>query len=195
MIVVEGGDNVGKSTLVAQLIEESSKRLYVMKRQRFSPSLGGSIGQSYLDMLVPGSQGERPIVQGVADRLLASEVVYGSLFRGGSRLTSREHFLIRASLISLGAFVVFCDPPDDAIRATWAEREQLYPHDPLTIARAYRERIAGIFAPVRVVRYDWTSPHASRDRASILELHRRVVQSFESLASLDPHFHAHKVST
>lgn len=193
MIVVEGGDNVGKSTLVAQLIQESEDALYVMKRQRFSPAAGGSIGQSYLDMLVPGSQGDRPIIHGVADRLLASEHVYGELFRGGSRLTPREHFLIVATLVSYNAIVVFCDPPDATIRATWDQREQLYPHDSLAIAARYRREMARLFAPLPVLRYDWTSPNAADHRRTILSLHHRSVHAFAHVARLDPNFRRQEI--
>jgi hypothetical protein len=188
MIVVEGGDNVGKSTLVEQLVNESNGLLYVMRRQKFSPTAGGTIGQSYLDMLVPGNQGDRPIIFGLADRLLASEHVYGKLFRGGSRLSKREHFLILATLISYNAIIVFCDPPDTAIEASWAEREQLYPHDPLLIAAKYREEMPRIFGPLPVLRYDWTASNATEARQTMLRLHDRSVRSFSLHARLDPNF-------
>ena len=175
MIVIEGGDNVGKTTLRQQLIDESTKHpLFVLHRQRFSPTGNTSIqtiGQSYLEMLMPDSQDGRDINLGIADRLLASEWVYGELFRGGCRLTAREHFLIRAALASLNALVIFCDPPDATILASWEQREQLYARDPLRIAERYRMQIADIFAPLRVFRYDWTATAAAEDRRALLDEH------------------------
>jgi hypothetical protein len=176
MIVVEGADNVGKSTLIQQLLEADS-RLHVLKRERFQPKRGETIGQSYLNMLV-GHEGEPSVTFGVADRLLASECVYGKLFRGGCRMSDREHYLIKAMLLSHGAIVVHCDVSDDEVRRTWHEREQLYDKDPLVIVRAYRRNIARIFHPIPVVRYDWTSPLAEIERTNILISHGETLAGY-----------------
>lgn len=178
MIIIEGADNVGKSTLIDQLIE-LDPRLYVMKRERFRPSKGGSIGSSYLKMLLPGA-GRDLLTFGIADRLLASECIYGELFRGKCRMTPHEHFLIKAVLMSYGALVIHCDAPDRFIIDSWNTRAQLYEQDPLLIARTYRARLERIFRPLEVIKYDWTNSDASMRREAIVRLHARTVTRYLS---------------
>lgn len=178
MIIVEGCDNVGKTTLINQLLA-LDPQLFLMKRERFNPRLGGTIGQSYLQMLLPPHHERTRLQFGIADRLLASECIYGALFRDGCRMSNNEHFLIKAALLSYGAIVVHCDAPDATILATWRERPQLYDRDPLPIARAYREQIANIFRPVEVIRYDYTTSNAARYREWIIRRHRRIVERYQ----------------
>lgn len=169
MIIVEGPDNVGKSTLIKQLIELDPS-LRVLHRDRYWPSRGESIATSYLRALVP-TEGDRTAHNnGIADRMFASECIYGALFRDGCRMTDGEHFAIRNVLNSYDAIAVHCDAPDETILENWKSREQLY-DDPLLIARAYRQRFAEIFATNALMRYDWTSPHALQMRKDIIALH------------------------
>lgn len=154
MIVVEGPDNSGKSTLVKQLVEHG---MTLLERKRFKPGQEETIGVSYIDCICVSLDVSR---NAVVDRLLASEIVYGDLFRGGHRITNQEYRAIIRLLLSHKAKVVFCDPGDAAILATWDKREQLYDRDPLKIARAYREQIMDIFYPIEVITYDWTRPEA-----------------------------------
>lgn len=177
MLIIEGGDNVGKSTLIKQLIA-LDPNLRILHRERFKPNLGGTIAQSYLNAIMPPPDGDRRAhACSVADRFYASECIYGALFRGGCRMSAREHFVIKTVLMSYGAFVVHCDPGDEAIRASWEQREQMY-QDPLVIAQAYRRRIRSIFHPLPIVQYEWNAPDAERQRVRIIERHRHALKHF-----------------
>lgn len=158
MIIIEGADNVGKSTLVARLLREDP-RLHLLKRERFKVDRGESIGWSYFNMLVPTDSNYTKHAFGIADRMLASECIYGDLFRGGCRMTPREHLLIKTVLMCYGTVVVHCDAPDETIRKSWSNREQLY-DDPIRIAHEYRARVKSIFNPIEVIRFDWTMDNA-----------------------------------
>jgi hypothetical protein len=182
MIIVEGADNVGKTTFIQQLLALDPS-LFVMKRERFNPRAGGTIGQSYLRMLLPPTD-RSTLFHGIADRCLASECIYGQLFRAGCRMSEHEHFLIKTVLLSYGALVVHCDAPDAAIMHSWTERTQLYEHDPLVIAHAYRRRLQDIFRPIEVIKYDWTATDARSKREYIARLHQRILNR-----------HAHGVAT
>lgn len=178
MIIVEGPDNAGKSTLVKQLME-LDPQLKKIRRKRFNPRNGETIGSSYLQALI-----NEEIVKShgyaIADRMLASECIYGELFRDGCRMTEAEHFAIRGVLSAYRAMIIHCDAPDEVIIKSWKEREQLY-DDPLIIARAYRERISSLFPGMLVLRYDWTARDADQHRKHIIDLHRSRQQELTSL--------------
>lgn len=172
MIIVEGADNVGKSTLVRNLIEKDPL-LEKLKRPRYKADRGESIGTSYLDTIAPPGLPDRAsLSNGVADRFLASECIYGDLFRGGSRLTSAEHFSIIRLLFSYRALVIFCNPPNEVILETWDHREQ-YKDDPIAIADAYRSKIRSIFHPIPVWEYDWTADPNQSLLDRFIQDHRR----------------------
>ena len=170
MIIVEGADNTGKSTLVRQLME-LEPRLELMNRQRFKPERAETIGTSYLEALLKSDE------WGIADRMLASECIYGELFRSGCRMTPEEHFAILDVLNSVGAIVVHTDVSDETVLANWNEREQLY-DDPLDLVRAYRARIQDIFSSQTVVHYNWTWPDAEEARSVIIRLHEQKMKDW-----------------
>lgn len=175
MIIIEGPDNAGKSTLVRQLIEEDPK-LRLLRRERFKPSKGDTIGGSYLGALIPEDGDRVSHGYSIADRLIASECIYGDLFRDGCRMSDAEHLAADLVLRSYQAVVVHCDVPDEHVLSSWTDREQLY-DDPLTIAKSYRERIESIF-PTRELffRYDWTDPQADQMRDTIIKAHQGVMR-------------------
>lgn len=172
MIIVEGADNVGKSTLVKQLLE-ADPTLRFLDRPRFRPGQGETIGDSYLRALLPPAGDYTAQAHSIADRFLASECIYGELFRGGCRMTADQHMILRGLLMQYNAIVVWCNPPDDAIRKTWREREQMYDElSSLRIAYAYRERIHDIFQGFPIVPYDWTKQSAGVLRQTIIMAHK-----------------------
>jgi hypothetical protein len=178
VIILEGPDNAGKTTLLSQLLEMDPS-LRVLKRQRFKPEMGQTIGTSYLEALMPPPDGDRLAhANSICDRFLASECIYGALYRGSCRMTPREHFLIKTILLSYGAFVVHCNPPLDVILKTWDNREQLYNQDPGAIHHAYRTRIRKIFFPIPVLTYDYTAEGAEIQRRAILERHAQTLRQY-----------------
>lgn len=185
MIIVEGADNCGKSTLVKQLIE-LDPTLRILHRDRYNPNKpGDSIGLSYLSALIPPDDDDR-VAHGnsIADRLMASECIYGDLYRQGCRMTPREHLLVKSVLQSYGAFVIWCDTDDHTILQTWNKREQLYDRNPLEIVQAYRDRIRNVFRPLQVHRYDWKAPNASHMRDVFIRWHRQSqLQMHDQLAA------------
>jgi hypothetical protein len=178
MIIVEGADNVGKSTLIKQLLE-LDPGLRVLHRDRFKPNQEETIATSYLRALIPADGDRVAHARGLADRFFASECIYGDLFRSGCRMTDGEHQAVRLMLNSYNALIVHCDPPDAAITKSWAEREQLYDHNPLLIANAYRERLASCFPGREIINYDYTSSTASHLIAHIIRKHNRKLSERE----------------
>jgi len=175
MIIVEGPDNGGKSTLIKQLIE-LDPGLRILKRKRFDRHKDQTIGTSYLQELIP-EDGDR-VAHGyaIADRFFASECIYGSLFRNGCRMTAAEHRAVRNMLMAYGTVLVFCRPPDDTITETWKERKQLYDRDPLVVAQEYDARLYSIFDGAAEVGfdYDWTNELADGMRQTIVDTHQQI---------------------
>jgi len=177
MIIVEGGDNVGKSTLVRQLIELDPK-LRLLKRDRYKPGHGETIATSYVEALIPSDGDLLVHSHALADRLIASECIYGQLFRGGCRMSKAEHFILRMILLAYKTIVVLCDPGDEVIQRTWEEREQTHDgknpiplEDGFKIIETYREEVPKIFSGLRIIRYNWTSPNAEQERLRIISEH------------------------
>lgn len=184
MIIVEGPDNAGKSTLIRQLIA-LDPTLRLLQRHRVRPELGETIGTSYLRTLIPEDNDWRGHAYGIVDRLLASEEVYGRLYRNGSRMLSLEKSLIIHMLRAYRAIIVFCDPGDEVLHHTWLERDQEQDIikfgganralDPTLIAREYRLNMGYIFDRMDITRYNWTAPDAEAERVAIFKAHRREV--------------------
>lgn len=171
MIIIEGADNCGKTTLVEDL-RKLDPRLKLIRRKRFRPNQNETIATSYINSLLPKDGDRVSHGYGIMDRLLASEIVYGDLVRDGSRITPGEHLAILNLLISYRAIVIHCDVPDTQILKTWKDRDQMY-DDPIRIAQSYRERFETIFRGCSVIRYDWTSADAYETRRRICRDHVR----------------------
>ena len=169
MIIVEGGDNVGKSTLVKQLIELDPS-LRILHRDRYKPDAGETIGTTHIRALLPPDGDCVRHGRSLADRFYASEIIYGELFRGGSRFTEAESMMIRLLMFSYRAIVVWCNPPADVVESTWTERDQLY-NDCMRIHEAYQKRFRKIFAGFTVLEYDWTGDGAEHTRQTITKIH------------------------
>lgn len=176
MIVVEGADNVGKTTLVKRLLERDPE-LKLLKRSRSNASKDRTIGASYIQALIPRDGDFIRHGYSVADRLLASECIYGDLYRGGCRMSDEEHQTIRHLLDSYQALIVHCDVPDDRILDSWSERGQLY-NDPLAVARMYRERITHIFKRPVIV-YDWTAADADERFHHLVAVHSYIQEELK----------------
>lgn len=162
MLIIEGGDGVGKSTLVKQLLALDPG---LVQGYREAPDEG--IGCSHIGALIDhrGYQ--------IFDRFFASEEIYGRLFRGGSKFSSLEKCMIRLLLKYHRTIVIHCDPPDEVILKYWDASKQLY-DDPIRIAQAYRKSISKVFGhEITIIKYDWTNPHAEEHRETIIHRHHR----------------------
>lgn len=146
MIIVEGPDNAGKTTLIRRLVAAEPKLEY-LNRPRFGETKKAP-AEVYLEALT------RAHPWSIADRFLASELIYSRLFRGGQSMQGVQYLEIKAKLAELGAVVVFCDPGNAAILQTWGNRGQLY-DSPLRIAEAYRENLPRIFYEFEIFKYNW----------------------------------------
>ncbi len=116
IIVVEGCDNSGKSTIAAKL----AKRLRgLLIKSEHIPPLNEHL-QEYMEVLQAAEMYGNGVV--VSDRHhVVSEPIYGDIIRGGHKL---KEVTIKQALDQISAFV-YCRPSDELILGTMAERQQM----------------------------------------------------------------------
>lgn len=119
MIIVEGCDNTGKSTLVKQLCEEMPELVYVPHGPR-PPVSAESYYKELVDIL-NRPDNSRVIV----DRFLLSELVYGPILRDKVILDEKQLSYINKLLTIKKPFIIICNRPTSRILETFSERDQL----------------------------------------------------------------------
>lgn len=158
MIIVEGVDGSGKTTLIKELkktlppirvVDSPFKNPII----QYDPTLYGSACCGYLQELV-----EEPLA--VVDRLFFSELIFGPTRRGYLGMTDVEVRYCNESLLMHKVPVIWCDPPLKAIIRHMKEAQQ----DPDVFQRMemfYRlYRSMMLIWPGNVFRYDWTDRNA-----------------------------------
>lgn len=116
LIVVEGCDGVGKSTLVDLLQDRhiaASPQYDIVKKLHYGPPKRHPLEEYELDLqdYRPG-QGRHLLI----DRLHWGEEIYGPLYRGGTRLGEAGARHVDMFLNAVGGVVVWLDLPEGQIR-------------------------------------------------------------------------------
>lgn len=120
MLIVEGPDNSGKSTLVRRLAEEAKLLLIANKRK---PKTKSQIFE-FMNLAIPLSHRFPTIF----DRWSPiSEAVYGPIIRGHSILSFHDEEVARAApiLSGLSPMIIYCRPDDDTIKESLGDRGQM----------------------------------------------------------------------
>jgi|SRR5579863_718761 len=114
IIVVEGCDNAGKTTLALDL----AKRLRAVFLKVERPARGVDL-MAFANLLEVAKSYSGIVV---TDRHVAiSEPIYGNIIRGGHSLKTEDLALARERI----DLVVYCRPPNARIFSTMADREQM----------------------------------------------------------------------
>jgi thymidylate kinase len=113
LVVLEGSDNTGKTTL-AQELEKRGFR-YVHN----GPPASEGMFEEYARQI----EAVQPDENVVFDRLHLGELVYGPVMRGRSRLSLAEARLLNRLIFARGGLLVYCSAPPDEIIASWRARQ------------------------------------------------------------------------
>jgi len=154
MIIIEGPDNSGKSTLGAYL----QKNLQVPLVHSIKPDPAWNFSQAL----------EQSIMQLLPQRLIRdrtyaiSEYVYGPICRGGSAL-GPMHQKALENLMHYGHLIIYCRPPDNVILNN-GDREQMegVVENHLAIIHRYDRLINELEScgVLKVIKYDYTKSSA-----------------------------------
>lgn len=120
MIIVEGCDNTGKSTLVELLLRRHSK--LVLGPKRVGPP---EDKQTFIDEIWETLSNAERLKNVIFDRLYFSELVYGRVLRGKPFISYAEQKMIDQVLRYCQPLIIYCYQDPAIIRETFAERDQL----------------------------------------------------------------------
>lgn len=122
MIIVEGMDNTGKTTLIQRLIRESG-RGYLSAMVSLGPNKTMMEQLHWANSQIWLSKIGAPLT--VYDRFLPfCDVNYGSIIRGGS-IWSMNHFILRELLEESHPLIIYCRPSSRAILGFEDGRDQM----------------------------------------------------------------------
>lgn len=169
MIIVEGPDGAGKSTLVKEICErfnlwvgeravKDRKRLYEVTRQDTYSAMAEEL------------RGNAP--PKVWDRLFFSEMVYAPIVGRECEFTSEEQYFIRRFMELIDCPIILCHPPYQTVVDNALKDEQM---------DGVNENIEKIFWdylrlkwPRQVRYYDYTQPEGDGTYFSHAELMRAI---------------------
>lgn len=107
VIIIEGCDKVGKSTLANKLVDEHGFRII-----KFSAP---AKGQDPYTMFIDGIKDIKPDEKVVLDRYFHSGLAYGPIYRGKSDLSKEQIEVLELKLKELNTFIIYCFDDEDKI--------------------------------------------------------------------------------
>lgn len=140
LILIEGPDGTGKSTLAAQFKRDFGA-VVLHQRYRWKTRMFHYHTAVLRRAIKLVGQGKLVVL----DRLWPSELVYGQVYRGGSPIPLEGRFMDRV-LLKHAAFYIFCGGDPKVIAARHAklkeQRDELYESKIEELARAYDQFVS-----------------------------------------------------
>ncbi len=153
-VAVDGADGTGKTTLVNQLRAEHG---FTVIHSARTPDNIDLIARYQRILATPG-----PLT---LDRCFISELVYGPLYRGRSRITVDQVVDLAHAVIARRGVLVHLTGSAEIIQQRLLARDQSSP-DPVTLGEllaAYEQVFAGLAEHVPVIRIDTTDTSATAE--------------------------------
>lgn len=157
IVMVDGPDNAGKTTLARELEARGFRYLH------FSvPPPGVNLFALYAKVIAEAAmQPEDTVI----DRLHLAEWAYGRVIRGDSRVSAAQLVTLNRLLFGCGGYLVLCEAPEDTVLGLWRARlEMEYVKDEALIRAIMREyrlltalsATSAVDNQGRLVSYDFT---------------------------------------
>lgn len=167
MIVIEGPDGCGKSTLCQQL-----KADYIIDVVLPSPRLaaqGNAERMKYeTDRYLKLHSGNNRVA---VDRFLFSEMAYGPVIRQGSKFTFSEYLSIVTKLMEGYNVIVFCLPNDHKFKA---EESQFLIDKMPEIRKRYEDMYSDLKnLYTGIVVFNWQDPKSYDNLKRIIKTHTK----------------------
>jgi adenylate kinase family enzyme len=156
VIVVEGPDGAGKTTLARALASHygfNIKNWGVERQQLKDEDPIARCHKAIRDSLDP----ERPMF--IHDRLYISELIYGEVIRGEIAGTPEDHRLIRSLFWAIKPPVVVCLPPLDTVFENVKDETTEVKANIQEIYHKYHDESPRYFAGMSPMFYDYTGTH------------------------------------
>jgi thymidylate kinase len=143
IIVLEGPDGAGKTTLARELQEQLGAR-YIHLTYRFRDKM--HVYHSAALKLAYHLSKTQPVI---IDRWWPSEIVYADAYRGGSKFT-KYYFLLEHLASEMGLTYIFCLPNDrdrylKHYNVLKGKRAEMYDEGLDRVYSGYRELFGGFF--------------------------------------------------
>lgn len=162
IILLEGADGGGKSTLAAELARRLDGPTIVAHH---GPYVGETdIWRRYLESMLPAYA---DLAHVIFDRCWVSEPIYGAAFRDGTnRIAPWQRRMLERVALGRGVTLVYCRPPATVAEAKFAER--LGAGEEMLESRAQHRRVQRLYdralnakagaETLPTIRYDFTRP-------------------------------------
>ena len=151
MIIVEGPDGCGKSTLIKQLLHRIPK----LEFGEHSPGPPKS-AEEYLaraaKWLIKPQEKTRNII---LDRFLFSEQVYGPVLRGKLIITQKEMDILEAKLLEHDPLIIYCRRPPHKLHLNDKDHISGVSEKISQLVRQYDKIFSTWTIPKRLVVYDY----------------------------------------
>ena len=146
ILILEGPDGGGKTTLA------KSMHGAVYHHEGLPPD-SVNLTDYYLGLVAAARSRGEPCV---FDRLAMSEIVYGPVLRGASRIDREGWQAFESGAAGMGAVTIICLPPWGTCLAAWSEKAAR--HGELVTDLDQFRRIYDHFLTLSTgrLRYDWT---------------------------------------
>jgi len=159
LIIIEGLDKTGKSTLARFLSEKTG-----MPIKKFSaPKEGEKPFNEYGAFLLDGEGG-------IVDRFHLSEMAYGPVFRGGSSIDENRQALLECLAVCSGCVGVYCEAEKEVLAKRFEEDKEDFvkPEQIEAVQQGFEKALA-------TSRIPWLRYKVGDDMEAIYEQVRRAV--------------------